>query len=288
MKLKVIILQGIPASGKSTWARDFVKGKKDWVIVNRDSFRNGRGDYYIPTQEDYITILEKTAIAEALRLQLNVIIDATNLNPKYLPQIEELVSPFDVEIEKKFFDISLEEAIRRDALRPAPVGEQVIRRFYKDYIKHSKHKNEKNRFYVDQTRSNYAFIFDIDGTTALMDRNPFDYKRVLEDAPNIPVVNLIKKLSKIGEIIFLSGREASCLDDTEKWIEREIGLEKYYLFMREKNDHRSDNIVKKELYKNYIKDDFSITAWIDDRDQVVKMVREELGILCLQCWPGDF
>ena len=36
---------GPPASSKTTWAREFIKGKTDWVIVNRDSLREGRGDY---------------------------------------------------------------------------------------------------------------------------------------------------------------------------------------------------------------------------------------------------
>lgn len=41
----ILILKGPPASGKSTMAREFIKGKVDWVIVNRDSLRESRGDY---------------------------------------------------------------------------------------------------------------------------------------------------------------------------------------------------------------------------------------------------
>lgn len=41
----ILILQGPPASGKSWYAREFIKGRIDWVIVNRDSLREGRGDY---------------------------------------------------------------------------------------------------------------------------------------------------------------------------------------------------------------------------------------------------
>ena len=47
----LIYLTGLPASGKSTWAKNFVKEKLDWVIVNRDSLRNMIGDYWIPSQE---------------------------------------------------------------------------------------------------------------------------------------------------------------------------------------------------------------------------------------------
>lgn len=43
---ELLVLQGIPASGKSTWAKEFIKGKEDqWIIVNRDSIRESTGKY---------------------------------------------------------------------------------------------------------------------------------------------------------------------------------------------------------------------------------------------------
>ena len=42
---KILVLQGCPCSGKTSFAREFIKGKQDWVIVNRDSLREGGGDY---------------------------------------------------------------------------------------------------------------------------------------------------------------------------------------------------------------------------------------------------
>ena len=40
---KLLVLQGIPASGKSTYARELVKNSGAWVRVNRDDLRNMRG-----------------------------------------------------------------------------------------------------------------------------------------------------------------------------------------------------------------------------------------------------
>lgn len=42
---KVIILYGPPASGKSTWAKEFIKEKTQWIRVNRDDIRLMCGDY---------------------------------------------------------------------------------------------------------------------------------------------------------------------------------------------------------------------------------------------------
>lgn len=130
---KLIILQGCPAAGKSTWAREFIKGKKDWVIVNRDSIREGRGDYWIPEQEKFISELEVFHIRKALEYGLNVIIDATNLNPTTLAKWDAIAKEFSAEVEIKSFDIPLDEAIRRDSERSRSVGEKVIRDFYNRY-----------------------------------------------------------------------------------------------------------------------------------------------------------
>lgn len=133
---KVIILQGVPASGKSTWAREFVRDKKDWVIVSRDSIREGTGMYWCPDREDYISDIERFSVLSACSHGLNVIVDATNLNPNTIRRWKDLMYPFsDVELEFKMFDIPLKEALRRDTLPGRrSVGEKVIRSFYDKYI----------------------------------------------------------------------------------------------------------------------------------------------------------
>ena len=58
--------------------------------------------------------------------------------------------------------------------------------------------------------------------------------------------------------------------------------------MRASGDTRKDSIVKKELYEKHIKNKYYVSFWLDDRNQVVDMVRKELGLLCLQVYYGDF
>ena len=78
-----------------------------------------------------------------------------------------------------------------------------------------------------------------------------------------------------------------CRNQTEKWL-KDNNI--YYddLFMRKTNDYRQDSVVKKELYERHIENKYYVEAWFDDRDQVVKMIREELGLLCLQVYYGNF
>lgn len=145
---KVIILQGIPGSGKSTWAKEFLKGKEDWVRINRDDLRDMRGDYWVPEQEKYITDLEFRALRTAMSHNYNIVLDSTNLNPKTIKKIQDEVNQFNevfgeliqdpYEIEFKLMDTPLEVCIERDAKRERSVGSMVITNFYNRYIKSDK------------------------------------------------------------------------------------------------------------------------------------------------------
>lgn len=128
---KLLILRGIPGSGKSTFARNFIKdNSKEWVIVNRDSIRDMLGDYWVPSREKLITCIEDDMVDAAICKGYNVILDATNIvKNKARARFEYL----GCEIEFKDFDIDLETAIERDKNRDRTVGAGIITNFYKRY-----------------------------------------------------------------------------------------------------------------------------------------------------------
>ena len=57
--------------------------------------------------------------------------------------------------------------------------------------------------------------------------------------------------------------------------------------MRNANDYRPDEVIKKEIYEREIKGKYDIICVFDDRNKVVDMWREE-GFLCCQVADGDF
>lgn len=135
---RLLILQGIPGSGKTTWAREFLKDKKDWVRVNRDDLRNMRGDYWIPEQENLISFMEEQCFRGAICQGYNVILDSTNLNQKTLDRFKDIIKVLgddNYKIEYKLFSTPLDVCIERDANRPNSVGEKVIKDFYNRYNK---------------------------------------------------------------------------------------------------------------------------------------------------------
>lgn len=288
---KILCLVGPPASSKSTWAREFIKGKTDWIIVNRDSLREGRGDYWIPSQEEYITDLEEFSIRAAIKRNLNVIIDATNLNPKTQEKWKKLAEETNSDIEFKEFYIPFKEALERDKNRERSVGEKVLKRFYKQYyLTRFAEENVDNRFILEQDKTlPSCIIVDCDGTVALhQGRDAFDYSKIHTDKPNDPLVDLLKIINNEIDVIFFSGREGTkeCRENTEKWLNDNIGIP-HQLYMRSEKDYRSDEIIKEELYNKYIKDKYYCIAVFDDRNRVVLKWRE-LGLLCCQVYEGDF
>ena len=287
-KRQILVLQGVPASGKSTFARKLATEHTNWVIVNRDSMRKARGTYWLPSQENYIDELEQNAILSALKLDLNVIIDATNLNPKTIEKWNKIADIAASKIAFKLFKISYKEAMERDNNREDKVGEKTIRRFFKAYFPEFLYNYTDDRIITLPNADKESIILcDIDGTIALHNgRSPFDYDKASEDTFDPRMKTFLNSISQCYKIIFFSGRSEDSRDVTHKWLE-DNGFGEHQLYMRKSKDFRSDDIVKKEMYFEYIQPKYNVACVFDDRDKVVKMWRD-LGILCCQVYYGDF
>lgn len=298
-------MQGPPAGGKSTKAREiYNEDKLHRVIVNRDSIRDSRGDYWVPEQESYISKLEEHAVRAAIESGLSPIIDATNLNPKTMQKWVDLALEYKVDLTTIECVVPYQEALTRDSNRERPVGKKVLRDFYKRYYPHLIAPMSDDRQMIEFTPGKRkAIIVDIDGTVALRNnRSPFDYARVGEDSVDHRMAHLLRNLiceCEEYDVFFVTGREAvdNCREDTIKWINDNIyshtwegimGPEyNWKLFMRDEGDHRSDEIVKKEIYENHIAPYYDVVCVFEDRNRVVKMWRS-LGLLVAQVWDGDF
>ena len=88
-------------------------------------------------------------------------------------------------------------------------------------------------------------------------------------------------------IIILTGRQERFSKITKEWLS-DNNVIYDLIYMRKDNDNSKDSKVKKTIYEKYIRDNFNIEFILDDRNQVVKMWREELGIKCFQVNFLDF
>lgn len=292
------ILIGPSASGKSTYCKEFVAKNDKWCIVSRDDYRyawQNRGvvDFKL---ENIINVQVKSAIQTLIAAGYSVLYDATNLKVKYIKDIASYVK-YMATVDFMVFDVPKQTCIDRDAKRDRSVGADVIERQYNDYkvlidsfdfqpIKPSVKKYVTPRF--DPNKKD-CILVDIDGTLAHTSgkRSHYDMTKVGVDDCDYVVAELLDVLRRSRyNIIFVTGRNESCRQDTLKWLD-ENGIGHSGLFMRKDSDIRKDSLVKEEMFLESINPKYNVLCVFDDRNQVVEMWRE-LGIKCLQVEQGNF
>lgn len=319
---KLWITRGLPASGKTRWARELLdktEPRGSLIRLNRDDLRRMGlpTDYRVPQHaaEKTISVLRDSALAALLTSGRDAICDDTNLRARYVRDLMVIARDAGADVEiVNFTDVPVEECIRRDALRTGPehVGEDEIRGMHTRFL--AQHHGRALpvpelsqastvELYVPPAVDAPAvFLVDVDGTLALMgDRSPYDESLVSEDLPNVPVVEAARALVLSGlEPVFMSGRTEACRVDTERWLlrnvfyspvtaHREVETREFAseLHMRAVGDTRPDHVVKLELFNQCIRHRYNVRLAIDDREQVVRLWRS-LGIACLQVAEGKF
>jgi predicted kinase len=288
---KVILMKGLPGSGKSTVAKKIIaENPETYKRINRDDLRamfdNGTTTN---SNEKFVKKVRDVLILKALEEGKSLVIDDTNLSETNLRRIMQLVNEYNkkynenVVVEVQELDTSIEVCIARDALREKPVGEKVIRNMRKTFSKDTPEYRTQNPALPK------AIICDLDGTLALTNgRNPFDASTCDQDLLNEPVANLLKNYKTLGyKILLVSGREDQYKAPTLRFLEtHEIVFDD--LIMRKSKDNRKDSIIKTEIFDNHIKDKYFIEFVLDDRNQVVDTWRKDLKLPCFQVYYGDF
>jgi predicted kinase len=287
---KVIMMRGLPGSGKSTYAKSLLAETPNvYKRINRDELRAMfDNSYWSKGNEKYVKQVRDLLIIKALEEGKHVIVDDTNLATSNETHIRQMIEAFNkanndtVQVELVEFDTPLEECIARDAKRPKPVGAKRIREM------HRQHYAAKNTIEQDETLPK-AIICDLDGTLALLNgRNPFDAAKCEDDILNKPVAKVLKTFQDLGyKILFLSGRKEEHKPHTLRWLaQNNITFD--MIELRKTDDGRMDAIVKKELFETHIAHKYYVEFVLDDRNQVVDLWRNELGLTCFQVNYGDF
>lgn len=287
--MKLTVLIGLPASGKTRWAME--NRKSNDIVVCRDDIRMSNygvwhGD---PIDENHVTKMERQQMIAAFENGYSVISANTNLNKRNVQRMVDLAAQFGAEVDYVYFELPPATCIEYDKHRDKKVGAKVINRMAKKagindkgwIPKHEYHYHEIKPYKNDADKFD-AIVVDIDGTIALKsDRSPYDYSRVYEDSVQWNVATILyyanmyaDKSEGMPEIIFLSGRSADCREQTEKWLDEKFQMGGHKLFMRPSDDpNTADFIVKDRLFDENVADDYNVIGVFDDRRQVVEMWR---------------
>jgi predicted kinase len=280
MTLKLILTKGLPASGKTTWAKDYIARYPDTANLCKDDLRLQFPD--TKKREKRILKVRDLLTEHYLSEGYSVIWSDTNLNPIHPQRATELAEKYQAElIIQDFTHVDLAECIRRDLLRPNSVGQQAIARMYYDYI-----YKPRPAPVLEPGRPN-CYLVDVDGTLALnTTRHPFAWDRVGEDSLNPAVAELVRQLARNQAIVVLSGRSDVCRHLTLAWLEQH-DIPYTELFMRPQEDQRADTLLKSDLYAMHVRDRYNVLGVIDDRPQVCRMWRS-LGLSVFQVGNPDY
>jgi predicted kinase len=255
--IKVILTKGLPASGKSTWAKKILsENPNSYKRVNKDDVRMMLDDgKFSKANESFVLKVRDSIIMLAIENGKHVIVDDTNLAPKHEQHIRELVKGVAEVVIQDFTDVDVETCVKRDLQRSQSVGESVIRGMYNQFLKKTEQYNEDKNL-------PWAIIVDIDGTLAKMNgRGPFDWDRVGEDLCNDVIKNIVHNYS--GDVILMSGRDSICRTETINWL-YDNGIFYNELFMREHGNFEKDTIIKRRMFEENVRGKYYIEYVLDD------------------------
>ena len=272
---KITLMQGLPASGKSTKAQEIV-AQGNTVRINKDLLRTMLHFDKFTGANERLTGQAAHALARAyLMSDTNVVIDDTNLNPNTVQGWVDLANDVQAKIQYSRMNTSVDECLTRDMHREKSVGRHVIIQMalqYTDYMKGEK-----------------VVVCDLDGTLCdirhrlhfVQNTDKKDWKGFFNGIPQDEVrMDVLDKLLAYEEagnkIILVSARPDTYREQTETWLERAFSGYPlaHVLLMRRSGDTRNDTEVKSDIYEKYLKN-LSITKVIDDRPSVIRMWRSK-------------
>lgn len=299
MTSTIHLTTGLPASGKSTFALRLVEESEGRVRrVNLDDLRRmmDRHDGSFRTDhEETVLKIQDAAILAAVDDGFDVVIDNTHMTSRLPRRYKNLLAGRDATfVVHSFTHVPIEECIRRDAVRRASVGEEVIRgmaqRAKRSRCLTADQLNDRPIFapYQPDYTLPPAIICDIDGTLAdNSGRGPHAYDLCETDLLHEDVARLVRLCHAAGDrIVLMSGRPDSVAEDTKRWLDKH-SVPYHALWMRRAGDVRPDDIVKGELFDAHVRNTYAVHLVLDDRDRVVRLWRR-LGLRCLQVDYGDF
>lgn len=276
---KMIIMQGLPASGKSTRAKEIVEAEGNTVRINKDLLRTMlHFDKFTGKNEGATRDAARVLAKHFLSLPhggANVVVDDTNLNPGTLQSWKDLAKEVGAKIQYERIETPYHICLQRDRDREKHVGDHVITGMALQY-----------GFYPKPDKG--VVLCDLDGTLCdIKHRLPFvknipeggkkDWKSFFAAIPKDKVRQDVLEMvqgyaSKGHQIFFVSARPDTYRGPTEKWLFENYAAPYAGLIMRPGHDSRDDELVKGEMYDKYFSK-FPTEAVIDDRPRVIRMWR---------------
>lgn len=316
----IIVTRGLPASGKTTWARQWKAQSEDRIILSIREMRKNLCLEIENVQDENIrdkiadlgTIIIKDVLTNAMNMNLDICLDDYNLDTQTINVIQGIINwnnqkdkkdknvygeiQQDYQLIIKDFFVSLDECIKRDSLRKDKIGEYAIRQMFNEHRETiqsaltDKIKAMKPK--VDATLP-MCMICDLDNTLVYQDESPV-YSSIM-------IVNsYISKIesSRGDKVVILTQRDNSqeSVSKTRELLYKlfpEISQDNFLLLTTIEGEKMKDGmtqaeeILKERLFNAHVLGKFNVDFVLEDSQSCVQMYRQK-GLEVLQVNDGCF
>jgi len=280
-KRTIMALVGLQASGKSTFAKEWIADHHKWLRVNRDSIRDKFfGGVWSNAREKGVIAVEKSILETMLHNGYNVIIDDTNLSFRTINMWKDFAEAIGANFETREFHTPFEVCVERDAARLGKerVGKAIIS------------KTALFNGLINWGNKPIAIV-DIDGTIAdgshrehILQAKPVKWDKYFSlmgnDAPIMNIIQQVQELSKTHTICIMTGRPDTYQYITMDWLNK-YDVPCDYLFMRSASERIPDYEVKERFYLAMPASKVAIV--FDDRQSVNDLCWRKHNVNLIDC-----
>jgi predicted kinase len=279
----LVLTRGLPASGKSTWARALVASRRPGTIVrvNRDDLRRSMVDaaYATPVDavERRISAAEWRLVRGALLDGVDVVVDATNLRAGVARRWLALAAACGADGHVEDIVADLEECVRRDAARPPHerVGEETLRDLHARFLDPatgrpsplgppSRLSSVDGAPYRAVPGAPPAVLVALEGVLSHASAPDPDHP---EDVVVPAVVEVVAALAGAGQrVVVGSTRPEDDRTAVASWLARRLPVPIEALLLRAPSDRRGDVAAALRLFDTHVRDHYDVRAVLEGRD----------------------
>lgn len=313
--LEIIVTTGLPFSGKSAWAKQFVaENFGEWVCIDTNVIRDSMFGVFAKKTEKDVHFVRDRLVYEFLLKKKNIIVVDYNYQHHVFNQVYSVatITGRSFHISEKVFFIELEDSLRENAAHGNLLTEKEIRYMHELFLEENILESGtldltfrgRPWFYDPSVESSKqkAVICDVEQTIALFNRGGFSF--VYKDAPvqnkkyttnfdltipNPAIIDMLRGYYKIGYKVFLlSNCYYGSFESMKSFFDKYLDFP-YTVYMRpfDSDSELSDYKAKKMNFEKYIKDKYDISIAIDDNPYCCDMWRS-FGIQVVRALPDHF